>query len=126
MVIDVRESQQEKALLPILVTLLGMVIEVRNLQPEKALFPIFITPFPIVTELSNSQSSKASSPILVTLLGMVIVVIESIFPHKLAGICSTLSPKTKVLILSLLLNGDPVKSAHCLAFQNTVESDGFG
>ena len=51
MVIEVREEQSEKALSPIVVTLLGMVIEVRE-QPEKAEEPIDVTPLPIITCLT--------------------------------------------------------------------------
>ena len=35
--------QPEKALIPILVTLLGMITEVSPLQPEKAYAPILVT-----------------------------------------------------------------------------------
>ncbi len=44
-----------KALLPIVVTLLGMVTEVRDLQSSKALPPIFVTLLGMVTEVSALQ-----------------------------------------------------------------------
>jgi hypothetical protein len=44
MVMLVMLLQPEKALLPMLVTLLGMVTPVKLLQPVKALFPMLATP----------------------------------------------------------------------------------
>ena len=44
-----------KALLPIVVTLLGMVTEVRELQPLKASPPIVITLLGMVTEVRELQ-----------------------------------------------------------------------
>jgi hypothetical protein len=82
-VIELSEEQDEKALLPILVTLLPMiysvtcspkivlilalstielesiVTEVNEVQPEKAQFPILVTLLGIVTEVSEEQPEKA-------------------------------------------------------------------
>ena len=43
MVREVRPEQPAKALLPMVVTLLGMVRDVRPEQPEKAAAPILVT-----------------------------------------------------------------------------------
>ena len=51
MVMEVREEQREKALLPMLVMLLGMVIEVSEEQSEKARFPMLVTPSITITFL---------------------------------------------------------------------------
>ena len=52
----VRALQSEKALFPIVVTLLGMVIEAREEQPRKAQSPIVVTPLGMVTEVRERQS----------------------------------------------------------------------
>ena len=51
-VMEVREEQEEKAELPIHVTLSGMVMELRASQEEKADSPMLVTLFGIVTEVS--------------------------------------------------------------------------
>ena len=51
----VRPLQPENALLPMLVTLLGMITDVKLLQPENAELPIEVTPFGIVTEVRLEQ-----------------------------------------------------------------------
>ena len=71
-VIEVRDSQPEKALFSMLVTLLGIVIEVRDLQYWKALSPILVTPLGIVIEVRDLHHEKALSPMLVTPLGIMI------------------------------------------------------
>jgi len=53
-----------------------MITEVRALQPLKALLPILVTLLGIVTEVRAEQPEKVFSPILVTLLEMVIEVRE--------------------------------------------------
>jgi hypothetical protein len=58
-VMEVRLEQPEKALYPILVTLLGIVMEVRLEQPIKAPPPILVTPLGIVMEGSFEQEAKA-------------------------------------------------------------------
>ena len=57
MVTEVKELQSLKALLLIIVTLLGMVTEVREIQPLKALSSIFVTLFGMVTEVRELQFS---------------------------------------------------------------------
>ena len=47
------------------------MIEVKEEQPEKALLPILVTLLGIVTEVKEEQSSKALYPIVVTLLGII-------------------------------------------------------
>ena len=76
-----KSLQSENALLPMLVTLLGIVIEVNPIQPEKALLPMLVTLLPIVTEVIPLQPEKALLPMLVTLLGIVIDV-NPIQPEK--------------------------------------------
>ena len=49
------ELQSEKALLPMLVTLLGIVMLVRLSQPKKALLPMLVTPPGIVILLRLEQ-----------------------------------------------------------------------
>ena len=105
-----------------LVILFGSVIDLRELQLENAPSPMLVMLFGSVIDLRELQQSNALSPMLVTLLGMVMEVIESKKKHNIAGIYSTLSPKTKVLIFPPL-NGSLPKSAHFFAFQNTVESE---
>ena len=56
--------QSSKALLPILVTELGIVTEVRPLQPAKAKSPILVTELGIVTEVRPMHPEKAP-PIIV-------------------------------------------------------------
>ena len=55
MVTEVKDIQSLKALLPIVLTLLGMVTEVRELQPLKASCPIVVTLLPMVTEVRELQ-----------------------------------------------------------------------
>ena len=71
MVIDVKPLQLEKAVAPILVTLLGIVIEVKDEQSEKAVASMLVTLLGIVTEVKDLQLMKALYPMLVTLLGIV-------------------------------------------------------
>ena len=54
---DVRPLQPEKALLPMLVTLMGMVTDVRPLQPLKASRPMLVTLLPMVTDVRPLQYS---------------------------------------------------------------------
>ena len=71
--IEVREVPQ-KALVPIVVTELGMVIEVRFVQPLNPLR--YFTEFGIFTEVRLVQFAKAPSLISVTEFGIVIEVRE--------------------------------------------------
>ena len=50
------------ALLPILVTLLGISIEVNLSQSLNVSYPISVTPSGIVIEVSDQQLANASSP----------------------------------------------------------------
>ena len=52
---EVKLQQEEKALSPMLVTLLGMVTEVKLVQEEKASCPMLVTLLPIVTVLMELQ-----------------------------------------------------------------------
>ena len=63
MVTEVKELQSLKALLLIIVTLLGMVTEVRDLQPSKVDQPIFVTLLGMVTEVRDLQP-KYLQPII--------------------------------------------------------------
>ena len=69
-----------KALLPIVVTLLGMVTEVRELQPLKADRPIVVTLLGMVTEVRKRHCLKALLPIDVT-LSPIITRLIPLFPH---------------------------------------------
>ena len=51
--------QPEKALLPMLVTELGMVIDVKPLQAAKAPLPMIVTDSGIVTDVKLLQPKKA-------------------------------------------------------------------
>ena len=53
--IDVKPSQLEKALFPILVTELGIVIDVKPLQAKKAQLPILVTELGIVIDVKPVQ-----------------------------------------------------------------------
>jgi hypothetical protein len=76
-VIELSEEQDEKALLPILVTLLPMIYSV-TCSPKIVLILALSTIEleSIVTELNEEQPLNAPSPILVTLSGMVIELSE--------------------------------------------------
>ena len=54
-VTDFKLLQPEKALLPMLVTLLGMVMEVKLLHSRKAFFPMLVTLLGIVMEVRLLQ-----------------------------------------------------------------------
>ena len=62
----VRDSQQEKAFLPIVVTPFGMLMLTRDLQKRKALFAITFTPFLI--EYTPSKSVGDLSTLFQSLL----------------------------------------------------------
>ena len=80
------------------------VTEVKPVQPSKAALPILVTPSGIVTEVKPVQPLKALSSILVTASGIVTEAKPLNPEHKSDGICSTLSPKVKVLIFVQLGN----------------------
>ena len=65
-VTDISFVQPLNALLPILVTKLGIEMEVRFVQPMNALLPILVTKLSIETEVIVVQFSNALLPILVT------------------------------------------------------------
>ena len=67
MVIEVKLSQPENALSPMLLMLLGMVIEVKLEQLKNALSSILFTLLGIITEVKLWQHWKAPAAILVTL-----------------------------------------------------------
>ena len=70
--------QPEKALYPIIVTLLGILMEVRLVQPLKAPYSMLVTLLGISMEVSPVQPSKAEISILVTLLGIWNVPLKSL------------------------------------------------
>ena len=63
-------SQEEKALVPRLVTVSGRVREVKPSQPEKALSPIVVRPRPRIRPVKPEQPEKAESSMEVTESGM--------------------------------------------------------
>ena len=65
-VIRLRLMQPEKAILPILVTLLGIVTLVKLLHPESALRPILTTPLGIFTLIKRLHNKNAPPPMVVT------------------------------------------------------------
>ena len=71
MVIEVRDSQSQKAALPIYLTLGGILIEARDLHNWKAFSPISLILCGMVTEAKFEQPKKAPSPMLVTPSGIV-------------------------------------------------------
>ena len=56
---DVKLEHPEKALSPIVVTLLGIVIDVKLKHPENAIFPILITLFGIIIDVRFEQFLNA-------------------------------------------------------------------
>ena len=67
---DLRLSQQSKALSPMLVTEFGMTIEVNPQQSRNAISPISRTKLPISTDFKFRQPWNANLPILITLSGI--------------------------------------------------------
>ena len=82
----VRPLQPRKALLPMIVTLLGMVIDVRPLQPEKAEYPMLVTLLGMVIDVRPLQPSKADSPMPNVPSSSVILVPVAIVPLYLYAI----------------------------------------
>ena len=102
-----------------LVTDSGTVIAVRPIQPEKASLPILANDSGSIIDIKPSQSAKALSPILVTNSGIVIVVKPFNPEQRPAGICSTWSPKVKVVIILLLASKRLRPILQACAFQVT-------
>jgi hypothetical protein len=73
-IITVVNPELANALLPILVTELGIVTVVKKEQSSNASIPIVITELGIVTLVNEEQLSNARSPIVSTLLPIVRVV----------------------------------------------------
>ena len=69
-----KDSQPEKAPLPMLVTLSGIVTLVKEEHFKKAQPPILLTLFGIVMLFKEEQPVKAKSPMLLTLSGIVMLV----------------------------------------------------
>ena len=65
-IMEFKPEQRAKALLPMLVTLLGMKMEVSPWQLEKASFPMLVTPSGMVMAVRDVQLWKAFSPISFT------------------------------------------------------------
>ena len=61
MIIEVKEEQWEKALLPILAMLLGIVTEVNDLQPLKACASMLLTPSGMTIDVKDLQLEKVYS-----------------------------------------------------------------
>ena len=83
-VMQVRESQPQKAPSPIVVTLFGIFMLVRDLHHPKTLFPIVVTLFGIFMLVRKSHHSKALSPITFTPF------LIEYTPSKFVGALSTL------------------------------------
>ena len=116
-VIVVKPLHSSKALFPILVNDSGNVIVVKPVQPSKALSPILVNDSGSVIVVKPVQPAKAALPILVNDSGSVIVFKPLNPSQRLSGICSTWSPKVKVVILVLQKRELPLPQAR--AFQVT-------
>ena len=71
-IIEVRPLQELNALLPMLITLLGMVTDVSLEQPENASYPMVVTLLGMVMEVRLKQLSNMPISMLLILPGRVI------------------------------------------------------
>ena len=73
-VIDAREEQPEKQLLPMLVTDDGMLMAVREEQPLKQLLPMLVTDDGMLMDAREEQLLKEPSYRFVTELGIIVFI----------------------------------------------------